>query len=225
VSDPLFKRELRLERLDYEIYKVMVGESLIRLTYDQGIMGVWHAPADFEVVFEILNGNGLDDPDEEIPFDRDSKKNFALRAVRGFGPFRAGLFGYYGKEESETGRENRAWFLGPDFVLDISERWQLNLQYLERRDSEPFFAGPIADDFITRGGFFEAHFLPGGHDGRWAFTGLYNKVVSDDPAAERESCAFSASYLLARNIRLLVEGARDFEHSASQASVGLITAF
>ena len=36
VSDPLFKRELRLERADYDIYKVHVGDSQTNLTYDRG---------------------------------------------------------------------------------------------------------------------------------------------------------------------------------------------
>ena len=39
VSDPLFKRELRLTRADYDIYKVKVGNlQMSNLTYDRGII-------------------------------------------------------------------------------------------------------------------------------------------------------------------------------------------
>ena len=38
VSDPLFKRELRLTLEDYQIYRVKPGFSSANLTYDRGVM-------------------------------------------------------------------------------------------------------------------------------------------------------------------------------------------
>jgi hypothetical protein len=39
VSDPLFKRELRLEYEDYQPYRVRVGLTTADLTYDRGFTG------------------------------------------------------------------------------------------------------------------------------------------------------------------------------------------
>ena len=78
---------------------------------------------------------------------------------------------------------------------------------------------------MTSGGFAELHFFPNGQDGRWVLTALYNKVDSDDPLARRETASLTANYLLARNLRLFIEGGRDLEADASRFSVGLIAAF
>lgn len=223
VCDPLFKRELRLERLDYEIYGTPVGESRIALTYDRGLMATWGAPAGIDVVLQVVNGNGI--RDDAADFDRDSYKNVALRAARHFGPVRAGLFGYSGREDGDNGLRNATTFWGPDLVFDIDETVQVNVQYLERRDDNPFFLAEGAEEIVTRGGFVELVFQPGGPNGRWAWTALYNRVNSGDELARRESAALSATYLLARNVRLLVEGGRDIEGSANRASVGLVAAF
>jgi len=223
VSDPLFKRELRLERLDYEIYKAAVGESLVGLTYDRGLMATWGAPAGLDVVLQVVNGNGI--KDDAADFDRDSYKNVALRVARWFGPVRAGLFGYKGREDGDNGLRNAMTYWGPDLVVNVDESVQVNVQYLERRDDNPFFLAEGANRILTRGGFVECVFQPGGPDGRWTWSALYNRVNSEDLLARRESAALSATYLLARNVRLVIEGGRDIEGSANRASVGLIAAF
>src|SRR5688500_951863 len=41
VSDPMFKRELRLEYEDYQPYRVRVGDTRADLTYDRGLMALW----------------------------------------------------------------------------------------------------------------------------------------------------------------------------------------
>lgn len=221
VSDPLFKRELRLERFDYDIYKVRVGEVDTNLTYDRGAMLMAGLPADIDLVATIVNGNGI----PTGAFDDDSHKNFALRAARELGPVRVGAFGYAGTQENDAGLENRTTYFGPDLVVTGGDRWQLNAQYLKRSDDDPFFLGAGDNDVDTDGGFAEVHWFPRGHDGRYALSVLYNRVDSDDPAAEAENVSLTFNYLLARNVRMLVDVGRDQQHEANTASIGLIAAF
>jgi hypothetical protein len=221
VSDPLFKRELRLQRSDYEIYKAMVGASDVKLTYDRGLMFLATAPGEVDVAFEVINGNGI--PSGE--FDKDSYKNLALRLSREFGAVRFGLFGYWGREENALGLKNETMYWGPDLTIGFSDKWELSAQYLRREDDDPFFTGSPAGDVVTDGGFVELHYHPGGQDGRWIWSGLYNKVDSDDVAARIEAGSITMNYLLARNVRFLVELARNFEADATEASAGLIVAF
>jgi hypothetical protein len=220
VSDPLFKRELRLERTDYRIYQTRVGAVQANLTYDRGVV-LSAAPGGIDVVVELVNGNGI--PKGE--FDRDDHKNVALRLARTWGGVRLGVFGYWGREDGDNGRTESLTYVGPDFSAAIGDRWQLNVQYLERRDDDPFFTGGAADDVVTRGGFAELHFFPRGQDGRWVLSGLYNRVDSDDPAAEAESVSATLNYLVARNVRLLTEVGRDLASDRNEASLGLVAAF
>lgn len=221
VSDPLFKRELRLERFDYDIYKVRIGEVDTNLTYDRGAMLMAGLPGDVDLVATVVNGNGI----PTGAFDDDSNKNFALRAAREFGPVRVGAFGYAGTQESDEGLENRTTYFGPDLVVTGGDRWQLNAQYLRRSDDDPFFRGDGGNDVDTDGGFAEVHCFPRGHDGRYALSLLYNRVDSDDPAAESENVSLTFNYLLARNVRMLVDVGRDQHHVANTASIGWIAAF
>jgi len=221
VSDPLFKREVRLARADYEIYRTRVGAARANLTYDRGLMFFGTAPGDVDVVFEVVNGNGIPEGD----FDNDSNKNLALRLAREFGRVRLGLFGYWGKEEAESGLADTIEYLGPDLRILFSDKWDLGLQYLVRNDDDPFFLGPGAPEVETKGGFAELVFLPQGSMGRWTTTAVYNKITSDDPAAELDDLALSVSYLAARNIRVIGEIGNDFEHDSGRASVGVVAAF
>ena len=59
VSDPLFKRELRLTKDDYYIYKVKPGHSDVDLTYDRGVMLSYGFDSGTDIVLEIINGNGI----------------------------------------------------------------------------------------------------------------------------------------------------------------------
>jgi len=221
VSDPLFKRELRLERADYEIYKVRVGDASANLTYDRGLMFLGSAPGDVDVVFQIVNGNGI--PHGE--FDNDSNKNLALRLSRDFGAVRLGLFGYTGKEENELGITDAIRYWGPDLTIQPHPDWVLNLQYLERTDDDPFFEGPGAREVTTEGGFAELLFFPKGQDGRWSVAALYNNVDSDDPEAVRDDVSLGLGWLAARNIRVLTEVGRDLENDANRMSLGVVAAF
>lgn len=225
VCDPLFKRELRLERFDYEIFRVRVGASPVSLTYDRGLVASWTFPGAVESVFQVVNGNGIGRADEEDSFDEDGLKNVSLRLARMFQErVRLGVFTYWGRT-SGGDVENRTYYVGPDLVVNISEQVQLNAQYLERRDDNPLFALRPGDEWTTRGGFGELIYLPRGQDGRYAIAVLYNNVRSDDSAARRESISGTLSYLLARNVRATVEGGRDIEHEAARFSVGIMAAF
>lgn len=225
VCDPLFKRELRLERFDYEIFRVRVGASPVSLTYDRGVVTSWTFPGAVESVFQVVNGNGIGRADAEDSFDDDGLKNVSLRLARTFQErVRLGVFTYWGRT-SGGDVKNRTYYVGPDLVLNISEQVQLNAQYLERRDDNPLFALRPGDEWTTRGGFGELVYLPRGQDGRYAIAVLYNNVRSDDSAARRESLSGTLSYLFARNVRATVEGGRDIEHEAARFSVGIMAAF
>jgi len=221
VSDPLFKRELRLERSDYEILSTRVGHASPNLTYDRGLMFLAQAPGKVDVALAIVNGNGI--PKGE--FDNDSQKNFGLRLARQFGPVRLGAFGYWGKEIDGAGVENKVTYFGPDLRLSLGPNWEASVEYLERRDDDPFFTGAATSTLETRGGFVELLFFPKGQDERWALAALYNRIRSDDPAAELEDASLTLNYLLARNVRLQLEAGHDIDRSASRASLGVVAAF
>ncbi|HPR63592.1 MAG TPA: hypothetical protein PK014_05165 [Thermoanaerobaculia bacterium] len=224
VSDPLFKRELRLERSDYLIYKSHVGYSQVDLTYDRGLMFLWTLPGEIDSVFQVVNGSGIEEAEDDN-FDTDSEKNMGLRFSKGWGPIRLGVYGYRGVEESPDGYENTTTYIGPDLTVDAGDNLQINVQYLKRTDDDPFFQGYEGDDYETKGGFVEVLFFPGGPDGKVAVAGLYNNIESDDLNAERESVSLTLNYLLARNGKVLLEVARDLDLESSRFSLGFVTAF
>ncbi|MGE5235341.1 MAG: hypothetical protein ACM3O7_03200 [Acidobacteriota bacterium] len=151
VSDPLFKREPRLERNDYSIFRLAVGEVPTNLTYDRGIVLTWHAPAAIDVVGQVVNGNGID-PARDDNFDDNSLKHYSLRVVRWFGPVRAGIFGHRGRTGPEGGFKDAITYLGPDLVIDLGDKAQLDLEYLRRTDDDPFLDGRSGSDLVSKGG-------------------------------------------------------------------------
>src|SRR5690606_37503314 len=78
VSDPLFKRELRLQYEDYQAYRVRVGDTRADLTYDRGLMALWSPRAGTDVAFQVINGQGLNTANEARQYDRDGFKNVGL---------------------------------------------------------------------------------------------------------------------------------------------------
>lgn len=224
VSDPLFKRELRLERFDYQIFKTRVGLAPLDLTYDRGIVASWNFPGNVESIFQVVNGNGIREADNEN-FDQDPLKTVSWRVAYRHKAVRVGGFSYFGKQRDVEGIRNRTWYVGPDLVVDFNDSVQLNAEYLERRDNDPLFTGGHAGDWVTRGGFAELHYLPQGPDGKWALSFLYNQVDSDDPEAMWHSASFTATRLLARNVKLLFDGGREWEHQGGRVSVGVMAAF
>ena len=226
VCDPLFKRELRLERYDYQIFGTHVGSASVDLTYDRGLIVSWDFPGGVESVLQVVNGNGIEMADDFGNFDKDNYKNLAYRVAKSFKKARFGLFGYYGREAGPGDARNRTYYVGPDAVVDVSDRLQLNLQYLERRDDNPtFLLTNRGSDWKTRGGFAELVYLPLGADGPWSIAGLYNKVASDDPNARYHSVSVTIGRLLARNVRLTADLGREFERQGTKVSLGLVTVF
>ena len=226
VCDPMFKRELRLSRFDYQIFKTRVGLAPVDLTYDRGIIGSFAVPGGVETVVQLVNGNGIGEADGYNNYDNDSLKNLAVRVAWAGGKTRIGGFGYYGRAAGSSETRNRTYYIGPDLVIDFSDRWQLNLEYLERRDSNPMFlTDPAGSDWETRGGFAELVYLPLGVDGKLSIAGLYNKVASDDENARYHSTSAAVGWLLARNIRVTFEAGREFERKETRFSIGVVTAF
>jgi len=186
ICDPIVKRELRLTREDYEILRVTPGLSTTNLTYDRGLILGWHGPAELDVQAMLTNGNGIG-PGTST-FDDDRYKTGSLRAAIPVGPVRIGLFGSMGKALGPTtGMVNTTVYWGPDLRVMVGENLTVSGQWLSRSDSNAFFDPANPGTIETRGGWLEAIWLPGGPNGTTSVALLGNKVVSDDPAARRES--------------------------------------
>ncbi len=225
VSDPLFKREIRLPYEDYAIYTARPGSSRIGLTYDRGIMLTYGLPTGTDFTLEILNGNGIG---EGSPFDDDKYKTGMLRVSQDVGEVvRVGGFGYYGKENPDE-IVNRTWMLGADATLSVAP-FELNLQYVERRDDNPYFEVLLPSNEIrTRGAFAELIFRPRGDDSRWYGAGLFNWVDSDDAVLRYTAATLHCGYLLRRNMRLVAEATyvfRGMDGKHVRPGIGLIMAF
>ena len=102
VCDPLFKRELRLTKDDYYVYKVRPGASNVDLTYDRGIMLTYGLESGTDLALQIVNGSGIGEGFMGGNFDDDKYKNFMGRVSQDVGEhIRIGAMGYYGKEQNE----------------------------------------------------------------------------------------------------------------------------
>jgi hypothetical protein len=229
VSDPLFKRELRITLEDYQIYKVKVGPTPSDLTYDRGITVAYGAPFGLDLVLEVVNGNGIGPAETARAFDSDNKKNFMLRVSQSIGPLRLGGFGYRGEAavRDSVNAVNRFHYLGIDATADVMDKLQLNTQFLVRRDDNPLFLASGAERVTTKGGFVEAIWAIRGPAGRPFLTFLYNWV--DPPSGFSElkyrSATVNLSYLLRRNLRLAGEVTYDLEAKATRAAVGFVSGF
>lgn len=220
VSDPLFKRELRLTYEDYVIYGKTPGQSGANLKYDRGLMFTYGFDFGLDLVAEVLNGNGIAEADANKIFDMDSRKNFALRASQDFGFARVGVFGYSGSEKM-NGQENEIIYIGPDVTVG-SDMWELNAQALRRTDDNPDFTS--GKKSTIDGGFAEFIIMPDGDKSKFLYTILYNKILDDD-LYEYESATFSISHMAARNMRFILEYTRDIELKKNRVVLGVVTAF
>ncbi len=235
VSDPLFKRELRLSLEDYRLYTSQIGTSGIDLTYDKGMMVTLGLPSGTGFTMEVVNGNGLVEAHERV-FDNDKYKNFFGKISQDIGEILTlGMFAYTGKEiirhNSVLGRNNSVLMWGPDFTFTPNNQWTLNAQYLRREDSEvyPDMASTDArNDLFTQGAMAELIFSPNGDQSNWYLLGLFNWVDSEFTPANYQSATFHAGYLLRRNVRLAAEYTLDFtstERTINRLSVGFVSAF
>ncbi|HEY9515668.1 MAG TPA: hypothetical protein VIQ74_08325 [Gemmatimonadaceae bacterium] len=250
VSDPLFKRELRLEYEDYQPYRVRVGDTRADLTYDRGVMALWSPRAGTDVAVELVNGQGLSSASTALEYDRDGFKNVALRLSQDVGPLRLGAFGYYGKEKAR-GVSSRIRVFGPDGTIGLGTIGELNFQLYRRWDDDPFL-GRCAPGSPCPGGatapfettvdaaMAEVILWPTGVNGRWWVTGLWNWIDADAPVVslrlgeQDDAPGFltryhtggaGLHYVLRRNIRLLGEGTWNFERDQARLVTGVSLAF
>lgn len=250
VSDPLFKRELRLSYDDYQAYRVRVGKAVADLTYDRGLMALWSPWEGGDLSAAVVSGRGLNLANDQRQFDGDTDKNVLLRYSQSAGRVRLGLFGYTGSERQD-GRYNRIDIWGPDATLSLGEKAELNLQYLIRKDDNPFYGscsvtlpcpGGKTTDFGTtvKTGFAEAVISPQGPNGRFFVTGLYNWVDADTPVVslrlgeqntppgyldQYRTASTALHYLYRRNVRILGEASWDFERELGRFIAGIVVGF
>ena len=228
VSDPLFKRELRLQYEDYQAYRVRVGDARSDLTYDRGLFAMYSPWGGADWSLMLVNGSGIGAADDDRQYDTDALKNVALRYSQDIGPLRIGGFGYIG-EQRLNGFGDRITVIGPDATLNLGNV-QFNLQYLRRNDTNPFFQ-PLEVESDVDAAFGEVVWSPGGAAGRWHVAGLYNWINADEPVftvragedeplARYQSVSGSLHYLVRRNVRLLTDIGYDFEQERTRFTVG-----
>lgn len=229
VCDPIFKRELRLTKDDYFIYKVRPGNSQVDLTYDRGIMFAYGFDSGTDVTLEIVNGSGIGERFMGGNFDNDKYKNIMGRISQDAGEhLRLGAMGYWGKEEQKSpegdfNETNELWMLGGDATITF-DPLELNLQYVERNDGNPYFVLNTID-LKTRGAFAELIYRPNGDDSKWYAVGLFNWIESDQTDLNYKTLSGHLGYLLKRNVRLVGELTYDFKQEYAKIGVGFVTAF
>lgn len=241
VSDPLFKREVRLTYEDYPVYKMKVGASGINLAYDRGVMITYGFETGTDIIFEITNGNGIGEADVFRTYDDDKYKCFVGRLSQNIGEyFRVGGFGYYGKEKSsEIGNvANEVKYLGPDFTFAYAPI-ELNVQYLERWDSRPIFYDGYDMDIESRGAIVELVYTPEAEFSKWCAVGLFNWTESDfipiwvsgyheeitGDYLNYKKLTAHFGYVFRTNIRFFIEYTRDLNNDDDRLVTGFVTAF
>lgn len=221
ISDPLFKRELRLTLEDYQIYKKKIGLSNINLAYDRGLMLNYGLPTQTDLTFEILNGSGIG-PVQNDDFNNDRFVNLVGRLSQEVNDnIRVGTFGFFGKE-SLPHNVNQVNMLGVDFTINFGTVMEINFQYLNRKDSEP---DTNYSNIKTNGTFIELIYTPKGDESKWYVAVLGNYIDSDYSNADYKSLALHYGYLLRRNLRLVGEFSYDFINKSNNLSVGFVSAF
>jgi hypothetical protein len=231
VSDALFKRELRLTKDDYYIYKVKPGYSNVDLTYDRGIMLSYGLDTGTDFTLEVVNGNGIGEIFATGDFDNDKYKNPFGRISQDINEnFRIGAMGYLGTEEQESPSDsgysgiNDIWMVGGDATINF-EPLELNLQYVFRNDNNPYFYYNYYVKIETQGGFAELIFRPNGDESDWYGVALFNWIDSYESTLDLTQLSFQFGYLLRRNIRLVTEYTQDFTNEYGLIELGFVTAF
>lgn len=250
ISDPMFKRELRLQYEDYQPYRVRVGEARADLTYDRGLMAVYSPWSGGDLAVEVVNGRGLNPASTARQYDSDNGKTGLLRFSQELGPVRVGAFGYAGSERS-AGVRNRVTMWGPDATIALGARTEVNVQYVRRHDDDPFYGsctvaspcpGGSTRPFETtvNSAFAEATFSPQGPAGRLFFSALYNWVDADAPVvslrlgeqatapgylSRYETGALGVHYMYRRNVRFMTEAGWDFQRDQFRLITGTTLAF
>jgi hypothetical protein len=252
VSDPLFKREVRLSYDDYQPYRLRVGNARADLTYDRGLMATWSPWEGGDLVASLVSGRGLNQADDQRQYDLDNGKNFALRYSQDIGSkLRLGVYGY-GGTETQASRQNQISVLGADATISLSEKAEVNFQHLIRRDDDPFYGtcsvaapcpGGRTRAFSTdvTSTFAEVILSPKGPAGRVFFSGLYNRISSADGQVvslrlgeqatapgfleQYQTVSGAAHFVYRRNLRMMGEVIWDLEQKSGRMLVGIVSAF
>ena len=231
VSDPLFKRELRLEFEDYAVYRARLGDSPVDLTYDRGIVATADV-AGFGLTGQLLNGNGAGGAESNRRFDQDPFKSVFFHVSRDFGEnLHLGTFGYTGKTES-GGVGSRTGMFGIDATIG-GKTFELNGQYIHRSETRPTFTANEPEAALD-GGFAELIVRP--PKSRWYGFVLYNLVSADRPLLnvrlggptgvnryETMSAGFGRAEQ--RNFRWTLEATYDVKQETLRWGLGFVTAF
>ncbi|MCF7833355.1 MAG: hypothetical protein K9N05_07265 [Candidatus Marinimicrobia bacterium] len=229
--DPLMKRELRLTYEDYHAYKVKIGDSNINLAYDRGLAFAYGIDkTGTDIIATVTTGNGIPEAGVDKRFDADPYKNFMIRVAQGIGEhISIGGFYYRGKEDRVVdevltpGLSNTVTYFGPDLVLNLG-KFVLTGQYLQRIDTDPIFIG-TASPVTTHGIVGELVFAPKYDRSNTYWTLLYNRIDSGMDAYDYHTIAFSGTYMMARNLRLIGEYIYDLENTNHMFILGLTSAF
>jgi hypothetical protein len=234
ISDPLFKRELRLTFEDYQIYRTRPGQSRLNLTYDRGFAASYGFDFGLDLVGMLVNGNGIKAAGDDRLFDLDNGKTYSLRAIQGWDFLSLGLFATSAKETQQDSlrADNNILIYGPDLSMG-TDFWEFNLQYLYREDDNVNFDMAGAQKTKTQGGFVEFTYMPKGDQSKILVTLLYNKIDSDDDILDYETATLSLSHMFARNVRFLVEFTYDMidkdkkvdGQRGHRLTTGVVTAF
>lgn len=236
VSDPLFKRELRLTLEDYQTYKVKPGISKMSLAYDRGLMITYGTDFGTKLVFELVNGCGLNAADENKLFDTDKNKITVGRLSQDIGDmFRVGAFVMSGKEDLENvmrnSAENSVLAFGPDITVSLGDKLALNCQYMQRKDDNVFLSETESQpvkDIETKGAMAELIYTPQGDASKWYGAGIFNWIESDAKELNYKTATLHLGYLLSRNIRLCIEGTYNFSNADktfSHFGLGIVSGF
>lgn len=212
VSDPLFKRELRLSFEDYELYRTKVGLSPANLTYDRGVMLTLGLETGTDFAFQILNGNGIGPADEFRLFDFEKNKNYFFRVSQDiFDIVRVGGFAHLGKESiSNTNLSTTTDFtmFGPDVSIYYKDIAQLNFQYITRTDKNTLLNSEsisITPEVKTQGAMAELVLTPRGDESGPYGVLLFNYVESDLQSLNKKSYTAHIGHAIRRNLRLYTE--------------------
>jgi hypothetical protein len=231
VSDPLFKRELRLEFEDYAVYRARLGDVPVDLTYDRGIMAMADV-AGFTLTGQVLNGNGIGGAQPDRRFDVDASKNVFLHLTRDLVPqLRLGTFGYYGRSHG-NGTSNKTRMVAVDGTLSLGPV-EVNGQYIHRRDDEPTYTVGETEARLN-GGFGEVILRPA--NSRFYGFALYNLVTASRPVLDvrlggptglrrYESISGGVGHLVQRNFKVSGEVTYDVGQELTRVTLGIVTAF